>query len=229
MTLHLTFYFILLLLPFLLIRYRKRRIAGWKKSLQLDKHQVVFQELFQNIDGFKLSLLARTKQDAFEYTYGEIEFIPFVALISLTKPTSNTCFYDLGSGTGKAVIACALVFDMQQYCGIELFKELHEASVSRKESLQQSPEYNERANKISLIQNNFLHEDLSQASLIFINATALIGDTWTALNQKLSTLTKGTIVITTTKSLTSNCFITTHSTKVLMSWGVATAYIHRIF
>ena len=177
--------------------------------------------------GFELSKKARVTGDAFEYTYGEIEFIPFIALIAMTKPTPNTRFYDLGCGTGKAVISCAMVFEMGHYCGIELFKELSDAALTQKERLTQLSAYENRAKKITFIHDNFLNADLSDATLIFINATALIGPTWEKLNEKLSKTPPGSVVICTTKKLISTAFYVTNITKVEMSWGITVAYIHR--
>ena len=68
---------------------------------------------------------ARQKQDAIEYVYGEIEFLPFIALLSLDKPDSKTVFYDLGSGIGKAVLACAMVYPVHKSVGVELLPELY--------------------------------------------------------------------------------------------------------
>jgi precorrin-6B methylase 2 len=206
---------------------RKIRLWHWKRSLNLKRHQTAFQTLFTNMNGFELSKKARLTGDAFEYTYGEIEFIPFIALIAMTKPTPHTRFYDLGCGTGKAVISCATVFEMGHYCGIELFKELSDAALTQKIRLAQLPAYETRAKKITFIHDNFLNTDLSEATLIFINATALIGPTWELLNEKLSKTPPGTIVITTTKKLISTAFYVTNRTKVEMSWGITVAYIHR--
>lgn len=70
----------------------------------------MFQNLYEDVDGYSISRKARVKMDAFAYTYGEIEFLSFIALLSLVKPNENSVFYDLGSGTGKAVIAAAMVY-----------------------------------------------------------------------------------------------------------------------
>ena len=203
-------------------------LKRWYHELHLKQHQTIFQKIYNDVDGFALSRIARTHQDAMEYTYGEIEFIPFIALISMTNPSQKTRFYDLGSGTGKAVIACALVFDMQEYCGIELFNELHLAAIKQQEKLRQLSPYEINAQRIHFIQDDFLKADISKASLIFINATALFGPTWEQLNQRLLTETTiGTTIITTSKPLiVSTQYLLTNTTKVSMSWGVVTAYIH---
>ena len=206
---------------------REYRLKHWRRSLNLNQHRAHFQSVFEDVDGFKISRLARASHDAMEYTYGEIEFEPFIALISLTHPNSSTIFYDLGSGTGKAVFACAMVFNMQHYCGVELFTPLHQSALTQKKRLQQVLADKTVTNKIHFINDNFLNVDLSRATLIFINATAYFGPTWEQLNQRLSQVAPGTVVITTSKKLTSKAFIITQTTQVNMSWDVVTAYIHR--
>jgi hypothetical protein len=203
-------------------------VKKWRRSLKLDRHEDTFNRLFQDVNGFALSQKARSHQDAMEYTYGEIEFTSFIALIACTNPSPQTRFYDLGSGTGKAVFASAMVFRMQACCGIELFQTLHEAALQQQQKLQQLPAYH-HCSPIRLICGNFLQVDISDASLVFINATGLFGETWEKLNHRLMhELQPGTIIITTSKPLISMPdFQIIHTTRVSMSWGIVTAYIQK--
>ena len=197
----------------------------WYRSLDLKKHQKNFDALFQGINGFALSQLARKKEDAMEYTYGEIEFLPFIALLSLVKPDQNTVFYDLGSGTGKAVLACAMVYPIKKSCGIELFDELHQSACEQKNHMQTIQDYQQKAQAIDFICNNFLNADFSDATLIFINATALFGQTWDDLIQRLRQLKTGTLILTTSKKLPSDAFEIKKATRIQMSWGVVRVFI----
>jgi len=194
--------------------------------LALNKHQAVFDKLFSRVNGYTLSLQARNGRDAIEYTYGEIVFVPFISLLSLAKPDSNTVFYDLGSGIGKAVFACAMVFNVNRSCGVELFSTLHDAASEQLSRFEQLSDYQAPAKKIHFINDNFLQADFSDATLIFINASAFLGETWFLLNQRLAALNPEVTIITTTKKLSSDFFIVTQTTQVQMSWGVVNAYIH---
>jgi hypothetical protein len=136
--------------------YRQILIKKWYRGLNLYQHHLVYKQLYANVNGFILSRQARSQHDAIEFTYGEINFVSFIALLSLTKPNINTVFYDLGSGTGKAVLATAMVFKVHKSCGIELFAELHHAALDQKHRLQASVDYQERAKKINFIHANFL-------------------------------------------------------------------------
>jgi hypothetical protein len=207
--------------------WRNNIIQQWCHQLDLNKHAACYQQLFHDIDGFFLSKTARGKHDAFEYTYGEIQFTSFIALISLTHPNAQTVFYDLGSGVGKAVLACAMVFDVQKSCGIELFHRLSLTALHQKQRLLEQPEYQDKATKIHFIHSDFLRADFSDATLVFINATALFGETWLALNQRLAMLCPNAIVLTTSKALSSNAFEVKKTTTVAMSWGLVKAYLHQ--
>jgi hypothetical protein len=204
---------------------KRVKIQIWRRHLHLDEHQRVFQQLFSNVDGFFLSKRARQKSDALEYVYGEIEFSSFIALLSLTQPTEETIFYDLGSGVGKAVFACAMVFDVKKCCGVELFSELHQAALDQQKRLQQMKNYVDKSKKICFLQQNFLATDFSDATLIFINATGLFGETWDALNTRLANVNPKTIILTTSKKLPSSLFTVIRTTTVQMSWGNVYAYI----
>ncbi len=223
---------LLLFLSWLIVycgmRYKQQaKIKRWYNTWGLTNHLAVYQDLFHDINGFTLSCKARSEHDAFEYTYGEIDFIPFIALLALTKPHVNTVFYDLGSGVGKAAIACSMVFNVAKSCGIELFRDLHNAALLQKKRLQALPNYKDKTQALHFIHDNILNCDISDASLVFINATAFFGETWSLMTQHLSQLKTGTIVITSSKKLSSPLFVVTQTTTVNMSWGTVLVYIQQ--
>lgn len=209
--------------------FKSFKLWRWQRALALDKHLAVFDRLFLEVNGFTLSMQARAHNDAIDYVYGEINFISFIALLSLAHPDENTVFYDLGSGTGKAVIACAMVYPVKKSCGIELFSLLHLAAIERAHDLQAMSEYKSKAAHIHFINQDFLQTPLDDASLIFVNATAFFGETWDILSQKLANTINCKTVITTSKKLRTDAFIVTHETIVEMSWGFVKAYVQQRF
>lgn len=221
-----SFILIVLLLLYFFQKKTATQIKQWQKSLNLQEHALIFQQLYHQVDGFMCSLQARKTQDAIEYVYGEIEFLSFIALLSLVQPNRDTIFYDLGSGTGKAVLACALVFPVHKSVGVELLPELYLSSCNQKTHLTTIQNYAEIAKKIEFIQGNFLAVDLKEATLIFINSTTMIGPIWEQLCARLNNLSQLNTVITTSKALISNNFIVIKTTNIQMSWGVVHAYIH---
>lgn len=205
--------------------WHKLQVWDWKRQLRLPKHLHTLQSISTDIDGFKLSKLARANQDAMEYVYGEIDCISFVALLSLAKPNTATVFYDLGSGIGQTVLACAMIFNVKKSCGIELFPHLHHAAIQQLEQLNTWPVYQEISKKIHFICGDFLKTDFADATLIFISATAIFGENWNLLNRRIDSLSSSPTIISTSKPLMSKSYAIIHQTKVQMSWGIVSAYI----
>lgn len=203
----------------------KKRIKRWRQALDLERHVSVFNQLYARVDGFALSRASRLKSDAMEYVYGEIEFESFVALLDLCKTDKNTVFYDLGSGVGKAVLACAMVFEVKKSCGIELFPKLQRCALDQKKHLSSTPPYHAIALAIDFQQGDFLSGSFLDATLVFINATAFFGERWLAISKYLEQLAPGALVISTSKALASKAFKTIHQTTMAVSFGVVTAYI----
>ena len=219
--------FILLLILFCC--YQKKnywRVQSWQKSLGLQHHLKIFQTVYQDVDGFALSRQARRKQDALDYIYGEIEFTSFIALLSLAKPNSNTVFYDLGCGAGKAVLACAMVYPIQKAVGVEILPELYTCASTQVQHLASLDEYKNRASTIQFILGDFLKVSLQEANFVFVNSSSLFGTTWENLCLVLNNLPQLETVITTSKPLISAVFTPQISTKIQMSWGIVPAYIH---
>lgn len=214
-----------LIVFFFFLPRKHKQVIQWEKSLHLPKHARTFEQLYENVHGHLLSRQARQDKDAIDFVYGEIEFRSFIALMSLAQPDSNTVFYDLGSGTGKAVLACNMVYPVSKCVGVELFPLLHATACAQAQKLAQIPEYAQRAQHIEFIQGDFLEIDLSDATLIFINSTTLIGETWNLLCLRLKNLPKLKTVITTSKPLINNGFSLIASTKIEVSWGIIFAYI----
>lgn len=217
---------LLLILNFKKIQ-NKLIIYLWMHKLKIKKHLKTYKNISKNINGYRLSKSSRIDNDAFEYTYGEIDFVSFVALLSLTKPNANTVFYDLGSGAGQAIFATAMVFNIKKSCGIEIFKNLNNASLKQKQILANTHNYQDNALKISFINEDFLTTNLDDATLIFINATALFGEIWENLNSKLAKLQNKPIIITTTKKLLPPSFTIITTTKMQMNFGVVDVYIQQ--
>ncbi|KTD66289.1 class I SAM-dependent methyltransferase [Legionella spiritensis] len=216
-----------LLVLFLWATCRKRRLGRWRKALALERHKPVFNKLYDDVNGFLISQTARIHQDAMEYVYGEIEFESFIALLSLCGINDKTVFGDLGSGTGKAVLACAMVFKVARSYGVELFPELHQAAQQQLCRLRQIPAYSHKARCITFTLGDFMNAPLGDTTLAFINATAFFGERWQAISKHLEQMKPDSLVISTSKAIQSDWFDLVHVTPVQMSWGISYAYIQR--
>ena len=218
---------LVIFLYFVLVNFNKQnKINNWRKSLDLDRHEQHFTEIYNSVDGFAISRAARENKDAPEYTYGEIVFTDFIALLSMVKVNQDTVFYDLGSGTGKAVIACSMVFSNKKSYGVEIFNDLVAQSFVQQKKLAELQDYKSNAVKIKFFKNNYLQHNINDANVIFINATALFGESWELVKQKLADVAPGTIVISSSKKINNHFFVLKKQTTVRMSWGAVIVYIH---
>lgn len=206
---------------------QQRAVKQWRKRFRIDAHLKVFNALYREFNGFSLSKAAREQADSCEYVYGEISFEPFIALLAHCNIDSQTVFYDLGSGLGKAVIACAMVFDVKKACGIELFSSLQESAQQVRAQLIQNPDYAKQAERIEFIRDDFFYTPYYDATLIFINATSFFGDRWKRISQQLEQLPLACQVISTSKPVQSDLFTVTRILQVPMSWGVVTTFIQK--
>ena len=148
-------------------------------------------------------------------------------------------FYDLGSGTGKAVIAMSLFGPFKKLIGIELLQGLWDLSMRSKIFYEKTItdkfiKFNalftiERTNIIDFYNGDFMREKWNNASIIFVNSTCFSQD----LMEKIGIKAKkecqiDTIIITITKKLNNLNTDWEYKTefKRLMSWGVGTIYIY---
>lgn len=189
----------------------------------------IFNTLYQGINGYSLSTLGRaelgTKDKAF--VYGEVSPEAFHSIIKHTHFKPNGTFYDLGSGTGKAVLLAYLLFPFSQVKGIELLRPLHNEAVqieqrfkSEYEALQQSDKF------IEFIHGDFLELDISDADVIFMHSTCFPDYIWEKLNPKLDNLKPGTCIITVTRTIESSNLHHLKSKEFGMAWGRATVHFY---
>jgi len=182
--------------------------------------------------------------------YGEISFEAFGITLEKIKKihgkpnVGNTgpagcmqdrggIFYDLGSGTGKAVIAAAILYNFDICCGIEILEGLYTLS------LEITSEYNSRGKAklnreittdVSMVKGDILDlsvKDWSDGDVIFANSTCFDDTLMAALANTAGGLKKGTFFITFTKRLPGTDFVVLEYEMHQMSWGAATVYIHQ--
>lgn len=79
----------------------------------------------------------------------------------------NTVFYDLGCGLGKMVTHIGLQYKPKKSCGIEYSKERVKGAFDIKEK------YCKNNNNISFIEGDFLDNDFSDATVVYIDNTAI--------------------------------------------------------
>ena len=157
-----------------------------------------------------------------------------------SKSISEGVFYDLGSGTGKAVLAMSLMHKFKRLVGIEFLDNLVKLSQGVKQNynntINEKFENNrqlmnfDRPNIIEFIQGDFLKQSWEDASFIFANSTCFSMDVINNIAIKANKECKsGTVIVTFTKRLNklSSDWELTDGFRRLMTWGIATIYIHK--
>lgn len=197
----------------------------------------LFNEVYNEIDGFNISKETREKLNILSdpsLTYGEVEFISFKEIINLAKPRQYDIFYDLGSGTGKAVIIAAMCFDFSACKGIELLEPVYKLSCQALKSLLTKVDDRKKhilravnhLPEIKFYNQNFINADFSSANIIFINATCYPVEFWDELMKKFNQLAYGTRIIITSKKIDSPLFKQIYAGSHLMSWGMNSVRIY---
>lgn len=144
-------------------------------------------------------------------------------------------FVDLGSGTGRGLLAAASLFPFGKLVGIEILEGLHTAALEVSEHYDRvvRPCFDTltdaRASmQMELVCGSFLDYDWpNEADVVFANSTCFDDALMDEIALQGQALRDGVIVITLTKALTSPYFDLLYSEQHQMSWGMATVNIMR--
>ena len=170
-------------------------------------------------------------------TYGEIDYQNFYTILRRINPiSSNAIFYDLGSGTGRAIIAARLTQDFSKCIGIEILENLHNAAVKVVDKFNSSFRYmlHQGRNDVDIHHASILDYNWSNGDVVFANSTCFDSNLMDDISKQALKLKIGAIIITFTKELTIDplnqgypAFEILDKTRYNMSWGPATVFIHR--
>ncbi len=179
-----------------------------------------FTDLYKDIDGYAISRKAQANLDYFydANIYGEITFDSFSNILKAAGPRKNEVFYDLGSGTGKAVIMAALLYPFSKSIGVEYLKELYESSA-------------EIGNKLNNPSVQFIHQDFndydfSDGDVIYLNSYYFYYDMYSPeFMRKMELLKPGTRIIFVKTPVIAPFLQKVHEGEYLFSWAPETVYI----
>lgn len=201
--------------------------------MDLQRVQGFFDILYGDVNGYEISNRARQKRPFYDraQTYGEVSVESMYQIITEVKPKENEVFYDLGSGTGKAVMLAAMFFPLKKSAGIELLDDLHESAktVLKRYNSEILPHLNDKEKKteILFLIGDLLEQDLTDGDIVFIHSTCFDPEMMQVIEQKLAKeLKKGSRVITVTKTLISDVFHNYKYKEFNMAWGRATAFFY---
>lgn len=191
--------------------------------------KAVFNELYLGVDGYLLSDASKDfdKKEIKDgcLTYGEIDFDGFWQMLVDAGLTQNhQVFYDLGSGTGKAVIVAAMSGYFKKVIGIELLSYLFQASekLAKLFNHKFATHIFKQAPEIIFKQADYLEYDYSDADVVFVQSTCMPDKQFFEMIDKLAGLKKGSIVISITKTIYHPEFKLYESKKYQFGWGQAT-------
>lgn len=197
--------------------------------MDLSVAKTVLNMLFQDVRGYDLSFNARKKLEYFDrgLTYGEIVPDAFYEMLSAVHPKKGEVFYDLGSGSGKAVFAAALFFPFSKTVGIEFLDDLYNASQDILDRFQRDikPQYpDEIVSDIQFSHGDFLNVDFSDADIVFAHATCFHDGQIRELLPQLEALKKGAKLLVVSKIVPSESYQLISSNEYSFSWGKATLH-----
>jgi hypothetical protein len=203
--------------------------------LELNHAESLFNSLYGNINGYDISNAARRKTsiDTSRFLYGEIPFQTWKEIVELAKPKEDGVFFDLGSGTGRILMASHLLFNFKKLIGVELLEGLHEKAVEVKKNFDKTikPQIADHVSgqELQLINGDIFQTDLREADFIFMNHPFKDGEIFLDLEEKfLKELKKGTKIVTIIRALRNPSFTKICSQTYKFSWGDSTAHFFEV-
>ena len=204
-------------------------------ELIADESLKVYDELFEDTSLDIGKTLSKNERDAKNLgeekslIYGEVEYQSFYRVLRKINPPSGKKFYDLGSGTGKAVFAARLTQDFGRCIGIEILQGLHQQArviVDRYNSSFRQLLCLSQNQYASVYHGSFLEYDWTDGDVIFANSTCFDDNLMEAMSRKAEGCQPGTFFVTFTKGLTSKVYELLERKRYKMSWGPATGKSH---
>ncbi len=200
----------------------------------LIRASLLFNSLYKNVNGCKISISARKKlSNKSDFLYGEINLLSWKKIVERANPKKDGVFFDLGSGTGKSVIASHLLFNFRKSIGIELITELHEQALKIKENLKKiiDPKTQTHVSnrELEFIQGDIFEIDLREADFIFLNYHIRKSKKFLDFEQQLlEQLKPRSKIVTTLKPLQNSAFRQCDHQNYKFSWGSAPVYFYEV-
>jgi SAM-dependent methyltransferase len=199
-------------------------------ALDLSDASSVFDWLYAAEDkAFSISYDERQSSncESKDFTYGEVELGTFSDLLKIAKAKEGDIFYDLGSGSGKAVVTAALSCSFSKIYGVEILEGLYKLSKEICGEMKTLLTHNLKT-EIEMINSNFFDVDFFDADIVYISSTCFSDDTMEQLEKKFLNLKPGARVIMLTKGLQSkDDFEQEYQELRKMGWGTCTVRIYR--
>eukprot|EP00826_Nyctotherus_ovalis_P032735 TRINITY_DN2635_c0_g1_i9.p1 TRINITY_DN2635_c0_g1~~TRINITY_DN2635_c0_g1_i9.p1 ORF type:complete len:290 (+),score=13.93 TRINITY_DN2635_c0_g1_i9:689-1558(+) len=186
---------------------------------------VVFNEVFRGVDGGVISQSERNakKLVGLQYTYGEIELVHFLPLLRMASNRSGGEFWDLGSGTGKALIAASLSNYYSKICGVEILEDLRNTSTSVITKFCKHTKT--EPTTFEVISGDMREVDWSDADVVYVASICFSEELVQELAEKGRALKSGTRIVSLKKWIIPEVYNVLFEVKAKMSWGNTGVYI----
>uniref|UniRef100_A0A7S4GF40 Histone-lysine N-methyltransferase, H3 lysine-79 specific n=1 Tax=Eutreptiella gymnastica TaxID=73025 RepID=A0A7S4GF40_9EUGL len=139
-----------------------------------------------------------------DLVYGEGPYESFLVILQKIadceggETALKGVFYDLGSGTGKLVVAAALLGNFERVCGIEFVDELHEAAQRVKVAWEQNTEAQALKPNLQMqfVQSDLQQADWSDGTVCFANCMCFSPELLEGMGTQADAMASGTFFIT---------------------------------
>jgi hypothetical protein len=189
----------------------------------------IFEEAFKGVEGGSISHAERYKGNLVgsEFTYGEIDFLHFLPLMKIYAKKTGGVFWDLGCGTGKAMMAASLCdLNFEKVCGVELLDGLYDSALKTiTKYLETESGKKRKSNYFNLVKGDMKLVDWTDADMIYTSSICFPEELIQALTEKGKMLKKGTIIISLKNWKDSSVFKVLEYLQVKMTWGKTGVYI----
>ncbi|MBP7709536.1 MAG: hypothetical protein KA100_00515 [Rickettsiales bacterium] len=197
--------------------------------------ETLFNHLYGNIDGYGVSTAARQASniDTEKLLYGELPFETCKQILERANPKKDGVFFDLGSGTGRVVMAFYLLSNFKKCVGVELLQGLHNKACeihvefNKNIKLQLAGDIEDR--ELQFTCGDIFAANLKDADFIFMNHPFKESDLFNQIEEKfLDELKPKSKIVTTIRSLKNPRFKNLGSQTYKFSWGDSTAHFFEI-
>lgn len=187
-----------------------------------------FNEIYKNIDGYEISKQARIESElnTEKFLYGEVPLLTCQQILEFANPKKGL-FCDLGSGTGRLVLAMQLLGNFRKSAGVEILPGLHNQAIKVHQFLEQN--HPDLAKKISFHQNDIFKTKLHNVDFIIMNHPFKDGEDFMKLEDKfLNELKPGSKIVTMIRALKNPAFKKLGTKTLKFSWGDSSAHFFEI-
>ena len=214
-------------------------------DVMINKQTYLFDKLYHDYDFNKckdISAKCRRRNNFSNagLAYAEIKYSQYAEIFcqlyqhGLEREGLAGKFVDIGSGTGKAVFATALLHDFKWIVGIEILDDLVEISNTILSDRWKQfilngeiKEVDKRQIDIKFVCGDASYIPWQDGDVVFMNATSFGEKLRASLTAVAEKMRKDSLLISVTHPLNSKMFECVLALKMDVSWGSATAYVYK--